>query len=276
MEDYLINNLEVPKDHIRRLLCPHNDPSPNDSGDLVPTRANIVNALLDLARDTRIQLGDNIIIYFSGHGASYECHNHKDDPHQICLCGIEAMCPSDRNTMDASNNPITDITDREFNTILTQICRAKGRKITVILDCCFSASLARAPGVPARILEGVRFLPPSRLQQAALGDALRTADNIFKSLGLPEYRCILDKEWRPDMESHIVLAACSEHEFAREVKGSAGNINGAFTQALLQVLKSDLKGGETYKTLLSLLTISSETRQTPVVAGTHMNELLWQ
>ncbi|KAK0486720.1 caspase domain-containing protein [Armillaria luteobubalina] len=216
MEDYLINNLEVPEDHIRRLLCPHNDTSPNASGALVPTRANIVNTLLDLSNDARIQLGDNIIIYFSGHGASYECQNHKDDSHQICLCGIEAMCPSDRNTMDASNNPITDITDREFNTILTQICRAKGRKITVILDCCFSASLARAPGMPARILEGVRSLPPSRLQQAALGDALRTADNTFKGLGLPEYRCILDEEWRPNMESHVVLAACSEHEFARE------------------------------------------------------------
>ncbi|KAK0502091.1 caspase domain-containing protein, partial [Armillaria luteobubalina] len=165
MGNYLINHLGVPEGHIRRLLCPRNDPSPNDS-DLVPTRANIVDTILGLYNDARIQFGDNIIIYFAGHGASYECQNHEDNSGQVCLCGIEAMCPSDRNTVDYCNNIVTDITDRELNTILTQICHAKGRKITVILDCCFSASLVRASA--AQIPEGVRSMPPSHLQQEEL------------------------------------------------------------------------------------------------------------
>ncbi|PBK78996.1 hypothetical protein ARMGADRAFT_1093560 [Armillaria gallica] len=117
MEDYLTNALGIPENRIQRLLCP----TPNSN----------------------IQNGNNIIIYLSGHGSSYTCEHHTCAPDDVC--GVEALCPSDRGTRDTNNNVITDITDRELNAILTQICRAKGRKITVILDCCYSSGLTRSP-----------------------------------------------------------------------------------------------------------------------------------
>ncbi|KAK0187415.1 peptidase C14, caspase domain-containing protein [Armillaria mellea] len=282
MKNYLIKDLDVPNDHIRCLLRPHalNDKNPpvNDPTILVPTRENIINTLLKISTDDRISFGDSIIIYFSGHGASYGCQTHNADHNQNCTtCGIDALCPSDRNTRDPkdpmNNTIIPDISDRELNVIFAQICAAKGRKITVILDCCFSGSLTRAP---QPILQGVRSLPPSQLQRDALHAALRIADTEFKALSLPWYQSILpDARWQPNMGTHVVLAACSEYEFAKEVKGPNGATNGVFTQALLRALTSELRGGETYKSLLSLLEASHEGLQTPVVAGTYQNKPLW-
>ncbi|KAK0438263.1 hypothetical protein EV421DRAFT_1825540 [Armillaria borealis] len=270
MEDYLINDLHVPNDRIQCLVSPHpNSPLNINASDIrVPSRAEIVSTLLGLINKTEIQFGDNIVIYFSGHGSSYECHGqeHQGDPHHVCQCAIEAICPSDRNTTDGNGAIITDITDRELNAILTQICRAKGQKITVILDCCFSASLTRAPML---VMAGVRSIP--QLQQRALDDALRIAHATLGSL--PGYKSVSDREWCPDMDSHVVLAACSEHEFAKEERGPGGDTNGVFTIALLRALRSDLRDDVTYESLLSLLTASPT--QTPVVAGTHRADRLW-
>ncbi|PBK78980.1 hypothetical protein ARMGADRAFT_1093588 [Armillaria gallica] len=81
------------------------------------------------------------------------------------------------------SHAIMDITDHELNAILTQICHAKGRKITVILDCCYSSGLTRRPSTT-----GVRSVP--ELERGALDDALRIANNSM--CGLPGYRCVLD------------------------------------------------------------------------------------
>ncbi|KAK0474985.1 hypothetical protein EDD18DRAFT_1021529, partial [Armillaria luteobubalina] len=85
-----------------------------------------------LVQNPHIQPSDGIIIYFSGHGTSYQ------SPERACLkslCPIEALCPIDRDTRNNDNTPIPDISDREFNAILTHIYRAKRNRITVILDC---------------------------------------------------------------------------------------------------------------------------------------------
>ncbi len=118
-------------------------------------------------------------------------------------------------------------------------------------------------------MAGVRSLP--RLPQRALEDALRIAHETLG--GRPGYTCVLNKEWCPDMDSHVVLAACSEHEFAREERSPGGDTNGVFTLALLRALRSDLREDVTYESLLSLLTASPT--QTPVVAGTHRADRVW-
>ncbi len=57
---------------------------------------------------------------------------------------IETLCPIDRDTLDANGVLIPDISDRELNTLLTQISREKGHRITVILDCCHSGGVSRS------------------------------------------------------------------------------------------------------------------------------------
>ncbi len=94
-----------------------------------------------------------------------------------------------------------------------------------------------------------------------------------KNLGdLPGYQSISRADWYPNMDSHVVLAACREYEFAREVNGKDG-YNGVFTQALISALKSADYKSMDYIGLLQAL--PRNTDQSPVVAGTHKDAKLW-
>ncbi|KAK0213449.1 peptidase C14, caspase domain-containing protein, partial [Desarmillaria ectypa] len=120
---YLTEVLKVPAEKIQLLLSPNPKP-------------NIIRTLINISTSTKIQPGDQIILYFSGHGTSYPCATYFTDT--IGGQGnIEALCPMDRGSI------IPDISDREINIILKQICRSKGHRITVFLDCCHSASGTR-------------------------------------------------------------------------------------------------------------------------------------
>ncbi len=49
----------------------------------------------------------------------------------------------DRDMLDENGVTIPDISDKEFNSILSQISCSKGHHITVILDCCHAGSITR-------------------------------------------------------------------------------------------------------------------------------------
>ncbi len=300
MAEYLTEDLGVSEDHIQRLLSTSSPPHVlhSSNGTLIstisdgvqrllnwsgmtnspimdseakitnseciePTRANIINSLLRLSTDTRIEEGDNILIYFSGHGSKYFCSEYT--PYGAAISGtgaIEALCPIDRNDINGSTVP--DISDREINTILSEISRTKGHNITFILDCCHSSGLTRA----VQGKEGVRAIMP--LPSGSIQDMFNAAD---KNLGdLPGYESVSRADWDPNMDSHVVLAACKEYEFAREVKGKGG-YSGVFTQALISALKSADYKSMDYIGLLQAL--PRNTDQTPVVAGTHKDAKLW-
>ncbi len=298
MKDFLTVDLGVPEDHIRCLVSTRPSPKPiSPSGHLVgrlaetysryigpwsnetsfsqeqdaydvvnsPTRTNIIETLLSLSVDPQIQHGDNIIIYFSGHGSSYLCSDYyRTGSIQSNGC-IEALCPVDR----APGNPfcvsIPDISDREINTILTEISRTKGHHITFILDCCYSSGATRYPDDQSHRVRSARPLPPVSIE-----DMFDVAHRRLK--GLKNYHRIHDGDWSPDFTSHVILAACREYEQAKEDESE----NGIFTQALIEALKSDrLKAGSTYRDLIDTLRIPTSTAQVPVVAGRHMNKRLW-
>ncbi|KAK0222824.1 peptidase C14, caspase domain-containing protein, partial [Armillaria nabsnona] len=136
MEKYLSEHLHVPTNRIQLLLGSTEHTSPGDL--MYPSRANIINALLSIIGNPGILVGDNIIIFYSGHGSRYPFEGKGDR-----IEYIEALCPIDRDTIGDDGKPVPDISDREFNTILTQISRVKGHRITVILDCCHSGSVSR-------------------------------------------------------------------------------------------------------------------------------------
>ncbi len=58
----------------------------------------------------------------------------------------------------------------------------------------------------------------------------------------PGYRSIVSKDWSPDMDSHIAIAACKGYEVTREkvVKGENGAVGyiGIFTDSLVHALRS--------------------------------------
>ncbi|KAK0504503.1 hypothetical protein EDD18DRAFT_1042392, partial [Armillaria luteobubalina] len=141
MEDYFCNVLGVPQDHLQLLLGPkgHN---PRDNN-AIPSRQNIIGTLLGLITNPDIMQGDNIIIYFSGHGSSYlwkdyysdDFQSSENEPDVFATGSVEALCPIDRNEHEDTGYPIPDISDREINIILSEIARVKGNHITLILDC---------------------------------------------------------------------------------------------------------------------------------------------
>ncbi|KAK0224398.1 caspase domain-containing protein [Armillaria nabsnona] len=269
MEKYLTEHLGVPKERIQRLIGTQAYTYPGDTS--IPSRVNIIRTLLSVMTNPQIEYGDNIIIYYSGHGSHYSCSEYfynwdtDSDNGQAYVAGsgsIEALCPMDRNTLDVNGTLVPDISDREINTILFQISLIKGHRITLILDCCHSGGMTRDLPEP-----GVRTVPPL----ASLEDMLLIADETLK--GLPHYKSVLAEDWHPDMDSHVVLAACREYEFAKEKRGKVG-FNGVFTEDLVHTLKSGHLGeGATYVDLAQALPRSRH--QTPIVAGKNKYARLW-
>ncbi len=67
MERYLTEDLGVPSNRIQLLLGSKEHKSPDDL--MYPSRIHIVGALLSLVTNPKIAHGDNIIIYYAGHGS---------------------------------------------------------------------------------------------------------------------------------------------------------------------------------------------------------------
>ncbi|KAK0473814.1 caspase domain-containing protein [Armillaria luteobubalina] len=227
IERYLTEDLSVPKHRIQCLLGSNEHIS--SSNYHIPTRVNIIQTLIGLMNNAEIQTGDNIIIYFAGHGSGYStagyCSNAMDS--------IESLCPIDRTEGNGSHIP--DISDREINVILQNICRAKGHRITFILDCSHAGIATGA------LVEGVRTLPP--LSNGSPKHMFDVAD--VNSRQFPGYQSVCTDTWFPDMSSHVVMAACQEHQFVVETNREAG-FQGVFTESL-----------------------------TPVVAGKHKDAQIW-
>ncbi|KAK0476309.1 peptidase C14, caspase domain-containing protein, partial [Armillaria novae-zelandiae] len=140
MKEYLIKNFKVPMHHIGS-LC-----------DKSATRDNIIHALLGFRTDEHINPNDIIIIYFAGHGSNYTCEKHldhttKNPDSRLGCCPVEMICPVDRgrDTADplSTFSKIPDISDRELNVILKEISKAKGNRITLIIDCCHAGGVGR-------------------------------------------------------------------------------------------------------------------------------------
>ncbi len=263
MEKYLTEDLRVPRDRIQLHLD-----STEDASLIVPiypSRAHIIDALLSLITNPEIAYGDNIIIYYSGHGSYYPHHTEEDDEPEY----METLCPIDRDTLGENDKPIPDISDRELNTILTLISRAKGNRITLILDCCHSGGVCRDVPEP-----GARTSP--RMARATLEDMLVVREKNLKHY--PGYRSILAKDWLPDMSSHVVLAACRDYEYAKVKKvnredGTAVYI-GIFTDLFVRALwSSHWRKETTYVDLLDCLDKMSY--EMLVTAGNHKCVCLW-
>ncbi|SJL14464.1 uncharacterized protein ARMOST_17921 [Armillaria ostoyae] len=237
-----------------------------------PLRGCVADALLmrDLVEDLEINHGDVIVIYFAGRSSSYSYSDWEDNSYDADSCGvpfsqgesIDALCLMDRDCPDDDGNPVPDISDREFNSILTQISRSKGHRITVILDCSHAGGATRYFPV-----EGVRSAHPLIY---ALMHILRSADESMKYS--PAIASVLSKDWVPDMSSHVILAACKEYQFVKEARSGEG-FHGLFTQPLARILRQE--GLKQLAHIDLLFSIPLFHVQTPVVAGKHKTAKFW-
>ncbi|KAF8607150.1 hypothetical protein BDV93DRAFT_603802 [Ceratobasidium sp. AG-I] len=248
----LTAELQVPESHVINLR------------DESASRDAIIQALRSFKGDPRIQRGDPILIYYAGHGGSKKT---LDEWKVQCAADkIQVIFPFDYNTMIPNSREVVNcIPDRTIAGLLNELAAAKGDNITVIFDCCHSAScsrdgdrkdrLARSADVDIDVPAGIDtdILPPKCNRELRL-----------KQTGSrhPEPLLCLDQS------SHVFYAACGSDENAYEEDG-----RGVFTVALLKTLRESGIDKITYRNLLTSLPMLP--KQSPHCYGVHKSRILF-
>ena len=236
----MLDRVGVPDDHIRLL---HN-----------ASREAIIGALYDLRDNTDIQIGDNILIHFSGHGSIYNTKSFVE--RGVSSVGsIGAICPSDRS----GKIPASDISYRELNHILFEVQKTKGGNVTFIIDCCYSGAVAGANFV----LNGLSMEPVRSMLEAAKRHPRRNWSISASS-----------EDWKEGyVSSFVQLVACQDDQKAKEVTLKNGDKYGVFTWALINALES--AGPEsTYEDVIRNIG-RLEGGQVPTVVGVRRESRLW-
>ena len=265
MYNFFTRSLGLPDGNLRLLLSPTTDEDFRHLRYLPSTRSNILDALYGHLRDNAdIRSGDNIIIYYSGHGARYDAHSLFDDTEDA----VEALCPADRGAR-TKDGIVCDISDREIAIFLEELRDEKGDHITVVFDCCHSGGATRAGA-----LERVRAVEPLPVLPKALLDA---ADNDLRRKR--KDRKAFSSDWEWDSGACVLLAACMAHETAKETMVD-GAWRGNFTRALVALLPAFIRDGKTYTEVCEAVTeympkYRDRYAQNPLVVGDRQDCRLW-
>lgn len=156
---------------------------------------------------------DTAVVYYSGHGF------------YGTVAGESAtwQCIAPTDLRDGSQNDFRGITAWELSILQGRLTR-KTRNVTVILDCCHSSQMSRDAAVRDAV---PRALPnPVELGFAAHLDALRAKYGAAFAA--------VDPVGNPDA---VRLVACAQSESAFDYRNADGKYCGAFTEALIAVLK---------------------------------------
>ena len=241
VNDYVKKYLQVPEDHIVLLENACHD--------------EMVDALYNLRDNKTIPFGDNILIYYSGYGSAY---NYTQGQWTLC---VGAICPTNRGC------GACDISERELDFILSELCAAKGPKVTFISDCCYSGSSLRSVREDAVF----RVVPPLRDEYGA--DDL---DHMLKLAMDNPRRCsnidIFSKNWKRELASYVQLEPGGS---TIEMGVGPGNRrHGLFTFAIIKVLESEEGRGATYEGVIQLIGHLRKS-QMPKAIGISKDSLLW-
>lgn len=195
---------------IRRLAAPHPG-HPSSSRflyeTLAPTKANVIEALKDLAGPA-VKSNDRVLIYYSGHGYEKLWTGSPVWHETLVLC---------------DKSRIEHLFDVEINELIHAVSQ-RTSDLTIIFDCCHSAGATRD-------LSGIQAEGRIRSLQPPMSEPLVVPPPDPAALGRAAGSHMLQS---PD-PNYIVIAACQSDEKAYEGAGPAAS-NGVFTQSLLSVL----------------------------------------
>jgi hypothetical protein len=245
----LVDDLGVAAEHVRTLT------------DGEATRAGIEAAFRDhlhrAGQEWRRSGGDGpppaFLFAFSGHGSQA-----RDDTGRESDGFNETLVPYDGRDTD-----VYDIKDHELADWLAEL---PGDNITVVLDCCHSGSGSRFGAltlgeVPDEVPDdAVRSVPPDLRPQPPI-PAPATPPTLGGVRGVS----------LAGTGSHVLVAACRDHEEAFEYRGDDGVVRGALTSFLVPALVGSVgRPGTTYRGLHQLVRFDVNRvrpRQTPVCEG---------
>jgi hypothetical protein len=206
--------LGIPSERIRRLASPLPGTTHETTiAEQPATYANIHAALSELGSE-RIQPGDRVFIYYSGHGK------------RVVVVGLdgptfqrEALVPVD---FEATSGPDAFLYDFELNRLLAAIAQ-RTSSVVVMLDCCHAAGATRG-GAVRSFDRGARdrepIADPARARSATRGPAAgdRAGDGAASATTCQVVSASLANE----------LSVEQDHDGVR---------NGVFTSAFVAVLR---------------------------------------
>ncbi|KAJ2926775.1 hypothetical protein H1R20_g10308, partial [Candolleomyces eurysporus] len=254
MKKYLETSLKVPESRIVNLR------------DQDATRSNIISAFEGLRDNDDIKKQDPILIYYAGHGTEVWPKSGGKK--------MQTLIP-----VDYVPEKIFPIPDRTVASLINGIANKRGNNITVILDCCHSGSGTRGKKTDSSTVRGCGLIPndvpddlDAHIRKAnPEPEPEPTADSTARGLASATGFAV----W--GMRSHILLAACSANEEAREdfraASGQAPIARGRFTNALLELFKTVPPNQITYAEVLTkILPIEG---QNPQCEGFYNNRILF-
>lgn len=253
VRDFLIKSMEMGRDNIQMLLAPGNRGTghakiPPNLKNKDPTYENIVQALAEVPKYAK--KNDSMYIHYSGHGGQ--------------ATTVFAELKKSGDTIDHSLLP-TDLffggqhlRDVELGALLQDIVEA-GVVLTVVLDCCHSGGAIRGDDDDDSDLEGVR------------GD-----DRMYQSdplVDIPLSKGRIDhwgntSQWMEAPKGFVVLAACLDHQKAKETTQNE-LYHGRLTFWLLDTVRSSplsFSTGIIYDRVRAKIQ-NSTNDQTPYVIG---------
>ena len=222
IQRFLLERVGVKHDRIVRLAAPLPDTSHETAVPAaLPTVDNIHAALERLGTDI-VGPGDRVLISYSGHGTQTIVRDGSDR-----RFAREALVPYP----DENAGEFRLLFDWELNALVARIAERTPR-VTIVLDCCNSAGVTR--GGDRRDGARDRFRPVPEISRPASrqpppADLLRGV-----AAGLS------------GLQQCQVIAACRDHQRARESIGGDGVAHGELTRALVSCLtavpEADLAG----------------------------------
>ncbi|KAJ2919024.1 hypothetical protein MD484_g1468, partial [Candolleomyces efflorescens] len=260
IREYLETTLKVPKDRIVHLR------------DREATRCRIISAFEGLRDNDSIRKGDPILIYYAGHGGK-ALRPGDDDP-------AETLIP-----VDYVAGEVAPIPDRTIAKLINGISNKRGDNITVILDCCHSGSGTRGDETVREFVLDPNDVPAG-LDAEILEDTVNQAADECHSVGTRGLQAAKGFGSH-GMKSHVLLAACSANEVARESfqvtrSALAGQptpndpkeaMRGRFTVALLEMLENTPWNQMTYAEVLNKIRFIKD--QHPQCEGFHKTRVLF-
>ena len=235
--------------------------SSNEDPKLWPTDNDIRSAFEEVIQSAKA--GDSVYVHYSGHGTrerpNERSYNKSTGDLALVVLSGEAQKPEKY------------LWGRSLAYSLNAMVK-KGLVVTLVLDCCFSASIYRTNPC-------VRFLPyDTEMGSIAQSEPdWKFHDCTFESSTSRDVSML--PNWLINPEKYAILVACGPHEEAGEIEFPNGKILGTLSHFLVKVLKEDGGIGNSVNHIYERLRAefrSEGVRESPVLYGNKGQSFLGQ
>jgi hypothetical protein len=216
----LVDQAGIAPDRITRLTSPHDGVVQDATVPSAPATLANIRAAFDALGSDRVAPGDQVFIYYAGHGGRQQVTADMPTMHR------ESLLPVDFNAGPSGWDVFYDF---QFNAALSRIV-ARTRSVSVILDCCHSSGATRDVSANGSGMTG-RFMDPAvdlgrtapiPIPADLLADAAASERGVATS--------------GDGVDVCQLIAACRSHEIANESTAKDGTRHGLLTRALMDAL----------------------------------------